>query len=124
MHSQIGLLFFLAGVGIRAGYSFAQTLRQNGPAMLLAGAVVTLVITQLSLIVGYKCLKIPFASLMGLVSGIQTTASLPGLRYARSQLRRAHSQLRRSVSGDDDRKDHSGAVAELNRSRLADTPPA
>ncbi len=69
---QIGLLFFLAGVGIRAGYSFAQTLRQNGPAMLLAGAVVTLVVTEIALVVGYKCLKIPFPSLMGLVSGIQT----------------------------------------------------
>jgi putative transport protein len=69
---QIGLLFFLAGVGIRAGYSFAQTVRQNGLAMLLAGAAVTLVVTQVSLVVGYKLLKIPFASLMGLVSGIQT----------------------------------------------------
>jgi putative transport protein len=69
---QIGLVFFLAGVGIRAGYSFAQILRQNGLAMLLAGAAVTLVVTQVSLIVGYKLLKIPFASLMGLVSGIQT----------------------------------------------------
>lgn len=69
---QIGLLFFLGGVGIRAGYSFAQTMRQNGLAMLLAGAAVTLVVTLVSLIVGYKLLKIPFASLMGLVSGIQT----------------------------------------------------
>jgi putative transport protein len=69
---QIGLLFFLAGVGIRAGYSFAQTLTQNGLAMLLAGAAVTLVVTEVSLVVGYKLLKIPFASLMGLVSGIQT----------------------------------------------------
>jgi putative transport protein len=69
---QIGLVFFLAGVGIRAGYSFAQTLRQNGLAMLLAGAAVTLVVTLVSLVVGYKLLKIPFASLMGLVSGIQT----------------------------------------------------
>lgn len=69
---QIGLLFFLAGVGIRAGYSFAETLRQNGLAMVLAGAAVTLVVTQVSLVVGYKLLKIPFASLMGLVSGIQT----------------------------------------------------
>ncbi|MFZ3210983.1 MAG: aspartate:alanine exchanger family transporter [Terriglobales bacterium] len=69
---QVGLVFFLAGVGIRAGYSFAQTLRQNGLAMLLAGAVVTLVVTEVSLVVGYKLLKIPFASLMGLVSGIQT----------------------------------------------------
>jgi putative transport protein len=69
---QIGLVFFLAGVGIRAGYSFAQTLRQNGLAMLLAGAAVTLVVTLVSMVVGYKLLKIPFASLMGLVSGIQT----------------------------------------------------
>jgi len=69
---QIGLVFFLAGVGIRAGYSFAQTLRQNGLAMLLAGAAITLVVTEVSLVVGYKFLKIPFVSLMGLVSGIQT----------------------------------------------------
>jgi len=69
---QIGLVFFLAGVGIRAGYSFAQTLHHNGLAMLLAGAVVTLLVTQVSLVVGYELLKIPFASLMGLVSGIQT----------------------------------------------------
>jgi putative transport protein len=69
---QIGLVFFLAGVGIRAGYSFAQTLHQNGLPMLLAGAAVTLIVTQVSLVVGYKLLKIPFASLMGLVSGIQT----------------------------------------------------
>jgi len=69
---QIGLLFFLAGVGIRAGYSFPQTLRQNGFQMLLAGAAITLTATVVSLLVGYKLLKIPFASLMGLVSGIQT----------------------------------------------------
>jgi putative transport protein len=69
---QIGLLFFLAGVGIRAGYGFAQTLRQNGLQMLLAGAAITLAVTVVSLVVGYKLLKIPFASLMGLVAGIQT----------------------------------------------------
>jgi putative transport protein len=69
---QVGLLFFLAGVGIRAGYSFAHTLGQNGLEMLLAGAAVTLAVTLVSLVVGYKLMKIPFASLMGLVSGIQT----------------------------------------------------
>ena len=69
---QIGLLFFLAGVGIRAGYAFSVTLRQNGLAILLAGAVVTLAVTLVSMVVGYKLLKITFASLMGLVSGIQT----------------------------------------------------
>jgi putative transport protein len=69
---QIGLVFFLGGIGIRAGYSFAQTLRQNGLAMLLAGAVVTLVVALSSLVVGHTLLKLPFAPLMGLVSGIQT----------------------------------------------------
>jgi putative transport protein len=69
---QIGVLLFLSGVGIRAGYAFAQTLRQNGLAMLLAGAAVTLSVTLVSLLVGYKLLKIPFASLMGLIAGIQT----------------------------------------------------
>jgi len=69
---QIGLLLFLAGVGIRAGYAFLQTLRQNGLGMLLAGAAVTLTVALVSLLVGYKLLKIPFASLMGLVAGIQT----------------------------------------------------
>ncbi len=91
---QIGLLFFLAGIGIRAGYSFAQTLRQNGLQMLLAGAAITLAVTLVSLVVGYKLLKIPFASLMGLVSGIQTqpaclayatreaNSDVPNLTYA------------------------------------------
>ncbi len=69
---QIGLVFFLAGVGIRAGYSFSRALLQNGLPMLLAGAAVTLVVTLVSMVVGYRWLKIPFASLMGLVSGIQT----------------------------------------------------
>ncbi len=73
-------MFFLAGVGIRTGYSFAHTLCQNGLPMLLAGAAVTLVVTLVSIVVGYKLLKIPFASLMGLVSGIQT--QLACLAYA------------------------------------------
>ena len=69
---QIGLLCFLAGVGIRAGYTFAQTIRTSGLAVLLAGAVVTFAITLFALVVGYRYLKIPFESLMGLISGIQT----------------------------------------------------
>jgi putative transport protein len=69
---HIGLLFFLAGVGIRAGYSFATTLRANGLRMLLIGGAVTFILSLVSLIVGYKMLKIPYDSLMGMLSGIQT----------------------------------------------------
>jgi len=88
---QIGLVFFLAGLGIRAGYSFAQTLRQNGLPMLLAWAAVTLVVTLVSMVVGYKLLKIPFASLMGLVSGIQTQPAC--LAYPRAKPTPMHPTL-------------------------------
>jgi len=69
---QIGLLFFLAGVGINAGYAFLDALRTNGWQLLLAGAVVTFGVALLTLVVGYRFLRIPFDSLMGLMSGIQT----------------------------------------------------
>lgn len=69
---QIGLLLFLAGVGTRAGYSFAGTLRTNGVQMLAAGAAVTFAVTLATLAVGHRFLRIPFESLMGLMSGIQT----------------------------------------------------
>lgn len=69
---QIGLLLFLAGVGTNAGYAFAKTIRVNGLQMLLAGAAVTFAVTLATLVIGYKGLGIPFDSLMGLMSGLQT----------------------------------------------------
>jgi putative transport protein len=69
---QIGLLLFLAGVGTNAGFAFVATLRNNGLPLLAAGAAITFIMTLLTLGVGYKFLKIPFDSLIGLVSGLQT----------------------------------------------------
>jgi putative transport protein len=69
---QIGLLLFLSGVGTKAGYSFLTTMRGNGLQMLLAGAIVTITITILTLIIGYKLLKIPYDTVMGMMSGLQT----------------------------------------------------
>lgn len=69
---QIGLLLFLAGVGTRAGYSFTTTIRDNGLQMLLAGAIITMGATLGTLLVGHRYLRIPFDSLMGLISGLQT----------------------------------------------------
>ena len=82
---QIGLLLFLSGVGIRAGYSFAGTMRVNGPQMLVAGAAITFGVTLATLAIGHKWLKIPFDSLMGVVSGIQTQPAC--LAYATDQAR-------------------------------------
>jgi putative transport protein len=77
---QIGLVLFLAAVGTNAGYGFATTVRSNGLQMLAAGAAVTFAVTLVTLIIGFKVLKIPFESLMGLVAGVQTQPAV--LAYA------------------------------------------
>jgi putative transport protein len=82
---QIGLLLFLAGVGTRAGYEVFQTLRADGPQMLLAGGVVTFGVTLVTLVAGHKLLKLRFDFLMGLVSGIQTQPAC--LAYAANQVK-------------------------------------
>jgi putative transport protein len=69
---QIGLLLFLAGVGTRAGYSFLETLRHDGPSLLLAAAVVTCVATLATLVIGRHLFGIRFDALLGLASGVQT----------------------------------------------------
>lgn len=69
---QIGLLLFLSGVGTKAGYAFVETMRSNGIVLLAAGAVVTFFVAGITLLVGYKLLKIPIDSLLGLVAGLQT----------------------------------------------------
>jgi putative transport protein len=69
---QIGLLLFLAGVGINAGYLFLQTVRTSGMQMLLAGAAITFAVALTTLFLGHRLFKLPLDSLMGLVSGVQT----------------------------------------------------
>ncbi len=80
---QIGLLFFLAGVGIKAGYSFVDMARGEGLQLLMAGAAITLGVTVATLIAGHKLLKMPFDALMGMMSGIQTQPAC--LAYAAGQ---------------------------------------
>ncbi len=70
---QIGITLFLAGVGTRSGWVFAQALAKPGAiAIVVAGAVVTMTTTSLALIVGRKLLRIPPAKLFGMVTGIHT----------------------------------------------------
>jgi putative transport protein len=69
---QIGLLLFLAGVGTRAGYSFFVTFADQGLVLLASGAVITFGVTLATMFIGYKVLRLPFDSLMGLMSGLQT----------------------------------------------------
>lgn len=69
---QLGLVMFLAGVGTRAGGAFVATLRNGGFTLLLAGAIVTFVMASLLLTIGHRVLRIPSATLLGVLAGAQT----------------------------------------------------
>jgi putative transport protein len=80
---NIGLLLFLAGVGTRAGYGFAGTMRTGGALLIGVGAVITVVVSAATMWAGYKLLKMPFDMVLGLVSGVQTQSAC--LAFANNQ---------------------------------------
>lgn len=65
---QVGLIFLLAGIGIRSGQTFIQTLYTPlGYQLFLAGGVIAVLTTVITLVVGYRLLKVPFSFLGGMV---------------------------------------------------------
>jgi putative transport protein len=76
---QIGLIFFLAAVGTRAGYVFVSTLSQGGGlAIFVAGTIVTCITALIMLWIGHKLLKIPMGLLIGMLAGLQTQPAVLG----------------------------------------------
>jgi putative transport protein len=66
---QIGLILLLAGIGINSGHTFFQTLSQgNGFFILLSGIIISFLTAIISLIIGYKLLKVPYSILLGMVA--------------------------------------------------------
>lgn len=80
---QTGLVFFLAGIGTKAGFGFGDTFQRGGWALIVAGAVITTVVSVTSLIVATHYLKLPMSAAMGMVSGIHTQPAC--LAYANQQ---------------------------------------
>jgi putative transport protein len=80
---QVGLVFFLATIGTKAGYGFSIIFKSGGWGLILAGAAITTIITLTTIVIGYKFLKLPMAAVMGLMSGIQTQSAC--LVYANQQ---------------------------------------
>ncbi len=65
---QLGLIFLLAGIGIRSGQTFYQTLQTDlGLKLFLAGGIIALITTAATLVIGYRLLRIPFSFLGGMV---------------------------------------------------------
>ncbi|MBI5165505.1 MAG: putative transporter [Magnetospirillum sp.] len=78
---EIGIVLFLAVLGIDAGGRFFDTLAGGaGPIWLLAGAVVTLVPLLIAGVVGRAAMKLDLFTLCGVLAGAQTNP--PGLAYA------------------------------------------
>jgi len=82
---QIGLIFFLAGIGTRSGYAFYSTFGQgSGLLVFLSGAVITCLTCILILWVGYRLLKIPMGLLVGILAGMQTQPAVLGFGLEQS----------------------------------------
>jgi len=76
---QLGLILFLATVGLGSGYTFRSMFAENSGMLLLAiGAVVSIVVPTLTLLIGYRWLKIPFGMLVGMVAAQQTQPAVLG----------------------------------------------
>ncbi len=83
---QLGLILFLAGVGIRAGHGFLATLSAGGGlSLFLAGAAVTFVTALTMLFAGRLWLQIPMGVLIGMLGGLQTQPAV--LAFAHEQAR-------------------------------------
>jgi putative transport protein len=80
---QVGLVFFLAAIGTKAGDGFGATFQAGGWKLIVAGAILTTLITMVTILIGYKYLKLPMESVMGMTSGIQTQSAC--LAFANQQ---------------------------------------
>ncbi len=76
---QIGLSLLLAGIGVRSGYTFLTSFTASGGLQVFfAGAIITTFVAFLTLIIGYKALKIPFGMLTGMLAGLGTQPAALG----------------------------------------------
>ncbi len=66
---QLGLILLLATIGVRSGGSFIESLEGGAGLTIFAlGAGVSFLTALLTLLIGYKLLKIPYGILMGYIS--------------------------------------------------------
>ena len=90
---QLGVVLFLAGIGLRSGPAFSSAIAQ--PAALLAiatGAAATTAALGVLLVGGRRLLRLPAATLVGVLAGMQTQPAV--LAYASEQLDDEHELTR------------------------------
>ncbi|OEU62561.1 MAG: hypothetical protein BA870_00420 [Desulfuromonadales bacterium C00003094] len=72
---ELGLLFFMVGVGLRAGRGIVEALLSAGPLLFVAGALTTVVPLLVGYWVGRKVLGIKPALLLGGITGAMTSGA-------------------------------------------------
>lgn len=77
---ELGIALFLSAVGLKAGAHLAAALAGDGPVWLLCGVLITLVPLALMAAVARLFLKLPFATIAGLLAGSMTDP--PALAFA------------------------------------------
>ena len=83
---QLGLTILLAGIGVRSGFTFLETLQASGGLqILLAGAAVSLATAFVVLFVGYKVLKIPFGLVIGMMAAVHTQPAVQAYAVNRAK---------------------------------------
>lgn len=70
---KIGLIFFLAAVGTKAGATFIETVSENGLQLIGIGAIITVVPMFSAILIGRYLLKINYLTLIGGMVGAMTS---------------------------------------------------
>ena len=91
---ELGLLFFMAGIGVGAGGGIVAAFSDAGPELVVAGMVVTTLPVLLGFALGHYALRLHPVILLGALTGATTSSSalaivnkqagssLPALGYA------------------------------------------
>lgn len=70
---ELGLLFFMAGIGLKAGQGIVQAMLTVGPVLFLSGIVVTTMPVIVGFLFGKYVLKFNVAILLGAITGAMTS---------------------------------------------------
>ena len=83
--TELGLLLFMAGVGLRGGAGLLETLRSSGLALLLTGIAVTTVPLAIAYLYGRKVLRMNPLTLLGAITGAMTSGGALSVINAQSK---------------------------------------
>lgn len=80
MLREVGLVLFLAGVGIQAGATFWETVKSGGVTYVWTGFLITVIPILICGFIGRVFMKLNYFTLMGLIAGTNTDP--PALAFA------------------------------------------